>query len=122
MDENDDIKKAIQELKELSGDDELRRKAELRLKAIRDEHAALSLATKRGIEQGLQQGIERGIEQGLQQGLEKGLEQGIEQNKVETAKNMLKENMNIELIEKITGLKQDEIEKIKKTLDKNEQD
>ena len=40
----------------------------------------------------------------LSEALEKGIEQGIEQEKIEIAKSMLKENINIDIISKITGL------------------
>ena len=52
----------------------------------------------RGLEQGLQQGMQQGLEQGLQQGLEQGLEQGIDLEKANIAKNMKKENIDIELV------------------------
>ena len=44
---------------------------------------------------------------------EKGITQGIEQNKIENAKKMLKEKLDIDLISKITGLSKEEIEKLK---------
>lgn len=88
MDENEDIKEAIKELEEISGDEELRRMAELRIKAIRDENAAISLATKRG------------------------LERGVKNEKIEIAKKMLKEKMNIETIARITGLSVEEINRL----------
>ncbi len=97
MDGNEEIRKAMEELANMSEDDELRWMAELRLKGLRDEQAAMSLATKKG----------------LQQGLEQGLEQGIKQEKVEIAKNMLKENATIEFIAKVTGLTEKEIKEIK---------
>lgn len=40
----------------------------------------------------------------LSEALEKGIKQGIEQEKIEIAKSMLKENINIDIISKITGL------------------
>ena len=47
------------------------------------------------------------------EGIRKGLEQGTEQSKNEIAKNMLKENMDISLISKLTGLSNDQINKLK---------
>ena len=44
---------------------------------------------------------------------EKGITQGIEQKAKETAKKMLKEKLDIDLISKITGLSKEEIEKLK---------
>ena len=88
MEENNDIKEAVDELTGMSKDEELRRIAELREKAIRDEYAAISLATKRGIEQGITQG------------------------KVEIAKKLLEMKMSMEDIKKATGLTEEEIEKL----------
>ena len=48
----------------------------------------------------------------IQDGYEKGIKQGIEQNTILLTKNMLKENIDIEQISKITGLSIEEIEKI----------
>ena len=39
-------------------------------------------------------------------------EKGIEQNKIETAKKMLEEKLDINLISKITGLSKEEIKKL----------
>ena len=50
---------------------------------------------------------------GLKEGLEKGLERGTEQSKNEIAKNMLKENMDILLISKLTGLSNEQINNLK---------
>ena len=46
-------------------------------------------------------------------GKEEGREEGIKRNKIETAKKMLAEKIDIELIMKITGLTKEEIEKLK---------
>jgi len=92
MDKNEDIKKASEELKQVSGDYELRRIAELKEKYIRDEKAALNFA----------------IEKGLQQGIEQGRYEGI----LQTAKKMLELGLNIEIISKATGLSKQEIVKL----------
>ena len=47
MAKNKDIRKAIEELEQVSGDEKLQRIAELREKAIRDEHAALEYAIEK---------------------------------------------------------------------------
>ena len=44
---------------------------------------------------------------------EAGIEEGIEKNKIKTAKAMLKENIPIETIIRITELTKEEIEKLK---------
>ena len=47
------------------------------------------------------------------EGIRKGLERGTEQSKNEIAKNMLKENMDISLISKLTGLSNEQINNLK---------
>ena len=87
--ENEKIKEAKSELEKLEMSPEDRELYELRLKAIRDE---INIR-------------ESGYTDGMKDGEEKG--------KKEIAKNMLKENMPIEVISKLTGLSQEEIEKLK---------
>ena len=79
------IKKAEEELEYLSGDEETRRLAYLREKAIRDELAAIAQAK----------------------------DEGISEEKIKVTKKMLAENMDIEIISKITELTKEEIENIK---------
>ena len=50
---------------------------------------------------------------GLKEGLEKGLERGTEQSKNEIARNMLKDNVDINLIKKYTSLTEEKITKLK---------
>ncbi len=50
----------------------------------------------------------------ISKGIEKGIEQGVEQNKIEMVKKMLKENIDISIISRISGLSKSEIEKIRK--------
>ena len=92
MIENKYIKKAEKELEYLTGDEETRRLAELREKAIRDEMAAMAKARKEGIEEGINEGISK--------------------NKQEVAKKMLEEKVNIDIIIKVTGLTKEEIEEL----------
>ena len=105
-------KKALDELEQVSGDEKIRRIAELREKAIRDEKASMAYAINKGLQQGLQQGIQQGIQQGLQQGLKKGREQGKEERDIEIVKNMLKESIDKDVISNVTGLTEEEIDDI----------
>ena len=136
MSKNKEIKKAQEEYEYLTGDEEERRIAFLREKAIRDENSifdagkdigfksgeehGIKKGKKEGIEIGREQGIEIGKEQGIEigkeQGIEIGKEQGIEQNKKEIANSMLKENIPIETIMKVTKLSREEIEKLEKEM------
>ena len=102
MEENEEIKKANEQLEYLTGDDAVRRMAFLREKAERDYVTNMSGAREEGKKEGIKKGIEEGIKEG-------------EKNKtIEIAKEMLKEEMEIEKIIKITGLTREEIDKIKK--------
>ena len=65
-------------------------------------------AIKTGIEQGLQQGLQQGIEQGLRQGIEQGIQEKAEQ----TARNLLKVGIDINIIVESTGLSIDQIKKL----------
>ncbi|MEI0510122.1 Rpn family recombination-promoting nuclease/putative transposase [Brachyspira intermedia] len=49
---------------------------------------------------------------GIEEGIKKGKEEGIKENQILTAKNMKKENIDINIISKITGLSIEEIEKL----------
>ena len=89
MDENEDIRKAAEELNAMSEDDELRLEAELRLKGLRDEQAAIEYATN------------------------KGIEEGEKKKQIEIAKKLLEMKMSIKDIKEATGLTEEEIENIK---------
>lgn len=87
--ENEKIKEAKSELEKLEMSPEDRELYELRLKAIRDE---INIR-------------ESGYTDGMRDGEEKG--------KKEIAKNLLKQNIAIDIISQATGLTQEEIEKLK---------
>ena len=88
MNENKEIKEAMNELEKISQDKELRRIAELREKAIRDEQNGLRHAREEGIEEGIEQGIEQ------------------------VAKEKKKKKYTNEEIQKITKLTIEQIEKL----------
>ena len=113
MEENKAIKKAIGELEQVSGDEKIRRIAELKEKYIRDEQASLEYAKDEGYKTGKEEGMKAGIEEGMKAGIEEGMKAGRNEGKNEIAKNMLKENLSIELISRLTSLSQEEIEKLK---------
>lgn len=88
MIENEKVKKAEEELEYLSGDEAERRIAYLRETAEIDRKFAMTAAR------------------------DQGRAEGKIEEKIETAKKMLAEEMDINLIIKITGLTKDEIEKL----------
>lgn len=111
--DNEELREAVIKLKEISEDEDMQRIADLREKAILDNNSRQDYAMRKGREEGLKQGIEEGLKQGIEQGIEQGLEQGLQKGKEEIAKKMLEEKMQIEMIIKITGLTEEEINAIK---------
>ena len=97
MKENKDINKAIDELEQVSGNEKLRRIAELKEKYIRDEQASIAYAQN----------------EGYKQGEEKGKVEGKNERNMEIAKKLLKKQMSTKDIAEVTGLSVEEIKKLK---------
>ena len=74
----------------------------------------LKQGKEEGLKQGKEEGLKQGKEEGLKQGKEEGLKQGKEEGKKEMARNMLKDNVNINTISKYTGLTIEEIQELTK--------
>ena len=92
MEKNEEIKEAMEELEGISKIKELRRIAELKDKAIRDE------------------------KNGLRHAREEGREEGRKAEKIEIAKRLLKIGLTTEQVIEATEFSKEEIEKIKNTL------
>ena len=92
MIENEKIKQAEEEYEYLTGTEEAKRLEFLRKKAILDERDALYRAKT--------------------EGKSEGIKEGKEKNKIEIARKMKQNGFDIEMIEKITELTKEEIEKI----------
>ena len=86
--ENDKVKRAVENYEVLTGDEEVKRLAEIRLMSKLEEKSALDCAREEGIEEGKREGIK------------------------EVAKALKERNEPIEKISEITGLSKEEIEKI----------
>ena len=97
MEENENIKEAKEELDRISQDDILRRMA-FKAELERMDHAQLMYEAKRD---------------GRADGLKEGKAMGAKEKEIQIAKNMLQENIPIEVIAKVTGLTKEEIEKLK---------
>ena len=122
--ENKLIKEAKETYNVLTGDEEMKRLAEVRLMSLLEEQAALASArdkgTKEGLEQGLKEGKEQGLKEGKEQGLKEGKEQGIKEGvecgakeeRIRTAKRLIKLKLSIEQIMEATQLDKDEILKL----------
>ena len=103
---NEEIKKAKEQLDKISQDENERRLAELREKAVRDEMAIRDS----GIKDGYKKGLEDGEKKGEEKGFIEGKKNGALEEKISIAKNMLKANIDKKNISEITGLNIDEIE------------
>ena len=122
---NKEIKEATDAYEVLTGNDEIKRIAEIRLMSELEEQSALATARAKGTEEGLKQGkkeglkrgkeegLKQGKEEGLKQGKEEGLKQGKEEGLKEIAKRMRNKGINIEEIMELTKLSKEEIEKLK---------
>ena len=101
------IKQAKESYDVLTGDEEVKRLAEIRLMSHLEEQAALACAR----EKGAQEGIEKGKKEGIEQGKKEGIEQGKKQAQKEIARKMKEQKIDIKTIMKITGLTEEEIQK-----------
>ena len=89
---NKTIKSALDEMEYLTGDEEIQRLAELKEKWEMDWNSSMNNAKK------------------------EGEEEGERKEKIRTAKNLLKENVEVQIILKVTGLTKKEIEELKEQL------
>lgn len=76
------------------------------------EADAIERGLAKGMAQGMAQGIAQGIAQGLAQGITKGRAEGIEQNTIDMIRTMFKNNLDLEMISKISNKSIDEIKQI----------
>ena len=82
-----------------------------------------------GLEKGLQKGIEKGREEGINIGLEKGIEKGreeginigMEKGHQEVARNMLQLGLDLNLIQKATGLALELLQKMRQNMNSSPQ-
>ena len=88
----EEIKKAEKILEDISADEHERWLAEMRLKYIRDKHAIEDL--------------------GYDKGYKAGVEQERKKSQKEIVKKLKEENMDVKFIKRVTGLTEEEIDKI----------
>lgn len=83
---------------------------------VYDKEAADEFVRQIDMEDAKEKGIKLGVRRGKMQGIEQGKKQGLAQKAKEIALNMLKANMDIADVSKLTGLKQKEIIKLSSNL------
>lgn len=104
------IKKAKEKLSKLRYDEETLTV----IKSIEEKEMDNEAAKYNSHQKGLEEGEKKGIEKGREEGLKEGLEKGIKEKSIEIAKNMLKDNVDINIISKYSGLSVEEITLLKK--------
>ena len=112
INQNEKVKRAKEECEYLQGDEATKRIEELRNRAIRDEKAAFSFGMKQGEAKGEARGISIGKQIGEASGEKRGEARGMKRGILETAKNMLKNNIDIGIIQKCTGLSLNEVKRL----------
>ena len=93
---NKTLEKARKEMTYLTGDEEIRRLAELREKWEMDWNSSMDYSKREGIKEGIREGVT----------------EGRKKERLENAKKMKEKNIPIETIVEITGLTKEEIEKL----------
>ena len=71
-------------------------------------------AAEEGFNKGHEKGIEQGIKEGVKEGIKEGIKEGSEQAKIDMVKKMLKENVDTDIITKVSGLTKEEITELNK--------
>jgi predicted transposase/invertase (TIGR01784 family) len=105
LENNEAIKKAKDEYDKILADEHERSMLRLREKYMLDYNTLKIESYAHGKEDGFQEG--------KQEGEAIGEQRGAQNKQVEIAKQMIKENLEIDLIERITGLTKEEINKLK---------
>ena len=82
------------------------------MEILRFNRSVMDSSHIEGMMEGEEKGIELGMEMGMAKGLAKGRAEGAQSEKLDTAKRMKSEGLDINLIAKITQLPIDEIEKL----------
>jgi hypothetical protein len=125
-----EVKEAMETLKYISANEEMRALVDLRQKTINDMNSELTVVREEGRAEGIAIGEERGIaigeergiaigeERGIAIGEERGItigeERGIALKARETALSMLKDGLSHETVSKYSGLSIEEVRSLQK--------
>ena len=71
---------------------------------------------REGLAEGREEGRAEGRAEGIEQGIERGIEQGVEKQRLETAKEMLRNHCNDQLIQLCTKISLQQLEQLKKEI------
>ena len=90
----------------------MKERFESHMKFVLNKNTDISIARNDGKKEGIKVGIKKGREEGIKVGIEKGIEKGEKNKSIEIARNMLKDNVDINIISKYSGLSIEEIKKL----------
>ena len=109
-----DIKKEELEIEE---DDEFVKKLKEKIKKLNQNKEFVSfLSRDEDIEFQMNTERSEGFDEGITQGITQGIDQGINIGKIETAKNLLNEKVDFNIICRTTGLTEQEVLNLQKAL------
>lgn len=108
LEESEGITMAMEILKEVSADEQLRTRIRFQEKAERDRLARLNSALAEGIELGRQQGLEEGLKEGIKEGIQEGIQEGERRKTIELAQKMLAALDDASIVQ-FTGLTPSEV-------------
>lgn len=112
------LAKTKEEFERALGDDlmekEVKGKLETEVNKYSEDNETIALYTELSRTE-LEQNtfIDTARKEGIEQGLEQGKEIGINQRNIEIAKNLLEQNIDINVIEEATGLSKEQLEELK---------
>ena len=83
------------------------------MKQVEEWEYEASKMAYRDIKNSIDTAKQEGKQEGLAEGMELGMEKGMNQKALDIARNMLADDVDINLIMKYSGLTQEQIEKLK---------
>ena len=91
----------------ISGDDKIMNRVKNKIETLSEDEKMIGLYDAEKMEEKIRN---TQIKNARKEGIKEGIEQGSNQRNIEIAKNMLKENIDIKIISKVTGLSIEDIE------------
>mgnify|MGYP003027173184 FL=1 len=83
------------------------------MKQVEEWEYEASKMAYRDIKNSIDTAKQEGLAEGMEKGMELGMEKGMNQKALDIARNMLADDVDINLIMKYSGLTQEQIEKLK---------
>ena len=79
--------------------------------------AGIQEGRQAGIQEGRQAGIQEGRQAGIREGIQEGWQAGIQEGRQMIILNMLRDDIPMEVIVRLTGVSEEKIEAIRKEID-----